>query len=187
MDGRGTKFIFFRSWTAGITLAAWLLTGCSGTPEQEGKEEDPAVEKGDLSRSAMLYFTTPDGRELSGEKREIFPADPSREAYTRSLLHALAVGPAREGLYPVVPPALEAEGVFFDDMGGLFISLNGASLRGWAWGSSSEMAFLRGILRTLGGSFPEVGQVSLLVDGERVESIAGHIEAYYPFEVAQWR
>ncbi len=168
---------------AALTVAA----GCGKTPEGEEEAGDVAVESGELSRSAMLYFTGADGRKLVGERREIYPADPSREAVAHSLFRELAGGPTTGGHHPVVPPTLEVESLFFDDIGGLFISFSGASLKGWAWGSSSELGFIKGIVRTVGSSFPEIARITLLVDGERVESIAGHVESFHPFEVAEWR
>lgn len=170
-----------------ILFAAALAGGCGETPDGEEEAGELTIEPGQLSRSAMLYFAASDGQKLVGEKREIYPADPSREAVAHSLLRELAGGPTRTGLYPVAPPALEVRSLFFDDMGGLFINFSGASLKGWSWGSASELGFIRSIIRTVGSSFPEIGRVTLLVDGERVESIAGHVESLHPFEVAEWR
>jgi hypothetical protein len=135
----------------------------------------------------MLYFADAEGRRLEGEKREVYPDDATREAVVRSLLRELAAGPARSDLHPVVPPTLEVEAVFFDDMGGLFISFGGSSLASRDWGAASELAFVKSIVRTVGGGFPEVRRVTLLVDGEVVESIAGHVACMHPFEVAEWR
>ncbi len=172
---------------AAVLLAFVLITpGCRPHREGVGEEEGPAVEGGELSRSAVLYFES-DGGELAGERREIFPGNPSREAFARALLAALAGGSESSSRRAVVPPALETEGIFFDDMGGLFLDLKGASLRSWRWGSSSELAFVRAVVRTMGGSFPDVSRVTFLIDGERVESIAGHVGATRPFEVAEWR
>lgn len=172
---------------ASAAFALALAAGCGGAPGGGDEAEEPAVEEGQLSRSAMLYFADADGKRLEGEKREVYPEDATREAVVRSLLRELAAGPARPGLHPVAPPALEVEGVFFDDTGGLFIGLSGASLESHRWGAASELAFIKSIVRTVGGGFPEVMRVTLLVDGEVVESIAGHVACLHPFEVAEWR
>jgi len=170
-----------------LLLLALLTAGCRARQERPGEEGTAVAEEGEFSRSAVLYFESAGGGELAAERREIFPDDLSREAFARALLAALAAGAASPSHGNVVPPALEVEGIFFDDMGGLFLDFKGASLRGWSWGSSSELAFVRAVVRTMGRSFPGVTGVTFLVDGERVESIAGHVGAARPFEVAEWR
>ena len=168
-------------------FALIVAAGCGGSPENTEDEDGVGGDHGQLSRSALLFFANSDGRRMEGEKREIYPADPTREAVVRSLLRELAGGPVRNGLHPVVPPTLEVASVFFDDMGGLFISFSGASIASRQWGSASELGFVKSVIRTVGSSFPEVMRITFLVDGERVESIAGHVETIHPFEVAEWR
>ncbi len=168
-------------------LTLFLATACGpDRSQQETAEDDVLSDEGMFLRSALVYFVKGDGETLVGEKRELAPADPSRESLARLLIDELARGPILPDHHPVTPPSLEVTGIFFDDMGGLYFDFVGSSLRDWGWGSSSEFLFVRTIVRTMAVAFPEVRRVIFLIDGARAESIAGHLDARNPFEVAEW-
>ncbi len=54
-------------------------------------------------------------------------------------------------------------------------------------GASAEYYTIAAIVRTVSENFPEVRAVQILVEGLQVGTIAGHIDAYNPFLVRDWR
>jgi hypothetical protein len=42
-------------------------------------------------------------------------------------------------------------------------------------------------MRTVSQNFPEIRAVQFLIEGLQVGTIAGHIDAYKPFVVSDWR
>ncbi len=175
-------------WVALVLLFfAALFYVCDRGERPAPVEEDGApAREGSHSRAVVLYFAGPDGEDLVPERREIFIDGPDREAFAVRLLHELAGGPLTAGAWRTVPPELAVRSVFFDHLGDLYVDLNGESLSRWSWGTSSEILAIRSVVRTLAGVFPGITRVGLLVDGSRVESLGGHVDALYPFEVSEW-
>ena len=175
-------------WVALVLLLfAALFYICNrGERPTPVEEETALVRDGSHSRAAVLYFAGPDGEDLVPERREIFIDGPDREDFAVRILQELAAGPLTAGAWRTVPPEMAVRSVFFDHLGDLYIDLNGESLSGWSWGTSSEILAIRSMVRTLAGVFPGVVRVGLLVDGGRVESLGGHVDALYPFEVSEW-
>lgn len=176
-------------WVVGVlAVMAGIFFLCSRNETTEVvREEPPAVSEGSHTRSAVLFFAADDGERLVPERRELALKGAKREDFVRRLAAELARGPLSGEGSPTVPDGFAVRGVFFDDLGELYVDIDGAGLRGWAWGTSSEILAIRSLVRTLSVSFPEVVRVGLLVDGEVVESIGGHVDAMHPFEVAEWR
>lgn len=148
----------------------------SGTPSE-----------GSHTRSVLLFFADADGEGLVPERRELAMANGGREEFVRLLVDELARGPLAGEGWPTWPGRFRVKGVFFDDLGELYVDLLGEALGDWTWGTSSEILAIRSLVRTLAASFPEVVRVGILVDGNAVESLGGHVDARHPFEVAEWR
>ncbi|MBN1825315.1 MAG: GerMN domain-containing protein [Candidatus Eisenbacteria bacterium] len=169
-------------------VGGWLVFGRGGPRRIETETPIfPVDEEGILSRTAVLSFASADGSRPVTERREVLLESAEREAIVRRLVEELARGPLAPNARPVLPSETRVRGVYFDDLGGLYVDLDGASLADWAWGCSSELLAIGGLVRTLGDSFPEVLRLTLLVDGERAATLKGHVELSHPFEVAAWR
>ena len=54
-------------------------------------------------------------------------------------------------------------------------------------GSAAEYYSISALVRTLGANFPEVRAVQILVDGQPVDSLAGHFDTSGPLDVATWQ
>jgi hypothetical protein len=54
-------------------------------------------------------------------------------------------------------------------------------------GSAAEFHLLGALVRTVGANFPEVTSVQILVDGQPVDSLAGHYDTSGPLRVAAWQ
>ncbi|MFH1277642.1 MAG: GerMN domain-containing protein [Candidatus Eisenbacteria bacterium] len=171
-----------------LAILAGFLFLCNRSEITPVAEEEavPAIE-GTHIRSAVLYFADVDGERLVPERRELTLVDGGREDFVRRLVAELARGPLAGEGWPTVPGRFRVKGVFFDDLGELYVDVVEEGLREWTWGTSSEILAIRSLVRTLAASFPEVVRVGILVNGSAVESLGGHVDARHPFEVAEWR
>lgn len=128
-----------------------------------------------LGAPVTLYFLkeTPTTLQLGTEKRRLFGADLPYLALTE-----LVRGPSPgSALRPVLPrdTALHSVkirgGVAYADFGGGVTRLN--------VGSEGEAMVVAAIVNTL-TQFPGVSRVQILVNGARVESLAGHVDVSSP-------
>lgn len=169
-----------------MLVAVFLLRGRGAAPDRPAGEEGTGEETA-FTRSAVLYYAAADGEELVAERRELAFVGSGREGFAVRLVTELAREPAAPGAWPSLPEGIVVRGVFFDDLGDLYVDFDGASLADRAWGTSSEILAIRSIVRTLAGSFPEVQRVGLLVDGKEAETLGGHVDASHPFEASEWK
>jgi spore germination protein GerM len=128
-----------------------------------------------LGTPVTLYFLKETGTalELGTEKRRLFGADLPQLALAE-LIRGPSVGSA---LRPVLPRETVLNsvkirgGVAYADFGGGVTRLN--------VGSEGEAMVVAAIVNTL-TQFPGVSRVQILVNGARVESLAGHVDVSVP-------
>jgi len=152
------------------------------TPDQAvttpSQPERPAV-----LREVMLYFSTPDGRRLEAENREIEDCLDDTDCL-RAILQALINGPVGD-LVPVIPSRTQVRSVVVsDDL--VTLDLSREFLSAHPGGSQSELLTVYALADTLAVNFPYVRQVRFLVEGEAIETIKGHVDLRAPV-VADFR
>jgi spore germination protein GerM len=97
-------------------------------------------------------------------------------------------GPDAARAVRTVPAETQLQKVFWDaDTATLYLDFTPALVTRHPGGSTAEYATLASLVRTLGADFPEVTRVQLLVDGEPVETLAGHYDTSQPIEIGSWR
>jgi spore germination protein GerM len=138
-------------------------------------------------RSVVLYFAEPNAEGLVTERREI-PVGAILEERVEATLRALIAGPDQQGALPVLPREAQVMQSFFDEETGvLFVDFNTALVTQQPGGSTAEYYSLSALVRTLGANFPEVTAVQILVDGQPIDSLAGHFDTSKPLDVATWQ
>lgn len=183
--GRHVMAIFNLSVIIFLLVAAvsvWKHRG-KGGPEQlaETEELQPAREG---FVTVTLFFADSDGAGLLSETREVPAAEGDFEARVRCVIDELASGPEGDGA-PVLPPDTEVLRLFKDFEGTLYLDMNAAFRTGHWGGAAGELMTIHALRRTIAANFPEVHGMQLLVDGEVVETIAGHVTANQPIPV-EW-
>ena len=87
-----------------------------------------------------------------------------------------------------LPPGTRLRQAFYDDDSAtLYLDFRPELVTRHPGGSAAEYFTLSSIVRTLGTNFPEVARVQILVDGQPIESLAGHFDASKPIEIATWQ
>jgi spore germination protein GerM len=159
------------------------------------KEREPpvAIPEGDVLdeeigrgiQSVTLVFADRAATGMVQERREVaVPQD--RAGRAKRILAALAAGPAESGVR-TLPYGTRVLSVFFDEQGGVFVDFSRELVDNHPGGSTGELLTIQSIVQTLAANFPDIESVRLLVDGEEVETIAGHIDASVPFLVRSFR
>ncbi len=108
------------------------------------------------------------------ERREIL-ASKVREEEIRRLVADLIAGPRGEAT-GVFPAQTRLEDVFWDGEGELTLSFSEHLRSDHPGGSRAETATVQSLLGTIKTNFPDVLRVRILVEGETVSSIAGHVD-----------
>jgi spore germination protein GerM len=138
------------------------------------------------SRTVTLYFADIEDAVLVAETRQVAIGRGFVEQ-AEQVLRALAAGPELE-LVNTIAPGTQILAVFYDpDTAMLFIDFNGEFIAGHPGGAAAEYHTVSAIMRTISENFPEVAAVQILVEGSQVGTIAGHLNAYRPFLVRDWR
>jgi spore germination protein GerM len=181
---RGAR-IFWSVFVLLVAAAAGLLFAPRGALEPE-PVQTTSPEQPVESRPVNLYFSDPEAQRLVAEEREMPPSE-SMETGLAAVLQALADGPQKNGAVRTLPEQVRVRRVFFDDSNATaYIDFDPALVTRHPGGSTAESITLGSILRTVGANFPEITRVQILVDGETVESIAGHFDTSKPIEIAAW-
>ena len=185
---RRGRVVFWALVTVLLGAAAWLLFW-PHTVLEPGDE--PAV----LERSAptagmrpvVLYFADRDARALVTERREV-PFGDSLEESVESTLRALLAGPENRKGVAVLPSQVRLEQTYFnDETATLFLDFSPALVTQHPGGSAAEYHTIRALVRTIAANFAEVARVQILVDGQPIDTLAGHYDTSKPIAVADWR
>jgi spore germination protein GerM len=138
------------------------------------------------SRTVTLYFANEHEEALIAETRLVAIGKEFVDQIEQ-VVGALLTGPQNDGV-STIADGTELLNVFYDsDEATLYLDLSSEFVAGHPGGSSAEYFTIAAIMRTVSQNFPEVRAVQLLVEGLQVGTIGGHIDAYKPFLVSDWR
>lgn len=170
-----------------IVAAAIIVTMCEREPVGELPSEGVVEEDlGQGVQSVVLAFADSRAMNIVEEQRDIVvPED--RPGRARRILEELVAGPRHGGAVKTLPEGTEIRSVYFDDSGGAYVDFSRELVEEHWGGSTGELYTIRSVVRTLSANFPDVESVTFLVEGEQIETIAGHIDASVPFTVEQYR
>ncbi|AZR73404.1 hypothetical protein BBF96_08420 [Anoxybacter fermentans] len=124
--------------------------------------------------SIKLYFATKDGMGLQVEKRKV-KGDKKWEA-----VRELIAGPTKPGLFPTIPPEVELLNIRVKN-GLCVVNFNEKLITNHWGGSTGEILTVYSIVNTL-CQFPDVERVQILVEGRKVQTLAGHLNLEESFE-----
>ena len=166
-----------------FTVVAWLLlrsrTGLAPEPPPDASGRPAAAS----AKSATLYFADNQAQSLVTEKRDIRFGD-SLEENVAATLAALIGGPTQNGV-AVLPGETRLEQTYWSEQNQtLYLDFNAALVAKHPGGSAAEYSTISALVRTIAANFPEVRRVQILVDGQPIETLAGHFDTSKPSEIA---
>jgi len=178
------KFLVF-----GLTvLLMFVVTGCglwdkifkpkAVTPDKtEVREENIDVSQNVEMTEVVLYFADESGEYLVPEKRMIAKVP----SIARETLNELFLGPKTSGLKPVVPAGTVLRDINVKADGLCIVDLSREVVENHPGGSAAEALTVYSIVDTL-CQFPTIKKVLFRVEGEKVESLKGHMDLTVPVE-----
>ncbi len=135
------------------------------------------VNYGGRKQKVKIYFGSPDALNLISEEREIYLTD-REEDQVKQVIYELIKGP-KEDLTPVFPPNSELREVFIADRVA-YLDFNRSFKEEHPGGSSGELVTIYGIVNTVVDNFSGIDKVQILVEGQEIDTLAGHISADHP-------
>lgn len=174
----GLFLVFLSYCLAGCALVDRLQAWKQGSKDileiQDVPEGEPVPEDvitGE-TREVVLYFSDSAGQYLSHETRVL----PKVEGIARAVMQELIAGPSVEsGLLPTIPVGTRLSDINVRPDGLCIVDFTGELLDNHPGGSMNEEITVYSIVNTL-TQFPTVQEVQILVDGQKVDSIAGHLD-----------
>jgi germination protein M len=169
-------------------LAMCLLTGCVsevyGSPADDTSGQSDNGDPADTSRSVdvVLYFSDDQATGVVAESRTIEVTEDEEEMPLEKIaVLELLKGPKDPALRKTMPP--EAELLSIKVVDGIVILDFSQEFKTGHWGGSAgETMTLESLLYTL-GKISGIDKVQVLVEGEILDSLAGHYDWSEPFDV----
>jgi spore germination protein GerM len=177
--GTGKKILLIGILIVLAVVAVWLgLTKVRApAPSQQAAKPDSVM-------AVTLYFGQADGSGLVPEARDIKATDVPLESVKR-VLEALLAGPTGGGV-ALIPPAVKVRGVYIDGKTA-YVDFSQELVDGFAGGSAGEYLLVASIVQTVCGACPDVQAVRILVGGQELDSIGGHLDVSRPLYPRDWR
>ena len=162
----------------------WWHRSTRVPPVPEEPEGVTVVPEG--SRTVTLFFADKESEALFPETRLVAVGKDFAEQ-VRQVMQALLEGPGGDGVSTIAPGTRFLNAFYDSETAVLYLDFSSELVAGHPGGSSAEYYTIAAIVRTVAENFPEVRAVQILVEGLQVGTIAGHIDAYQPFLVRDWR
>ena len=167
----------------GTVIYVWQrgIGGGAGPQRPEGVAVVP-----EGSRTVTLYFADRQNQTLLTETRLVAIGKELVEQIEQ-VMDALLAGPEEDGV-STIAEGTELLNAFYDsETATAYLDFSAEIVAGHPGGSAAEYYTIAAIIRTMSENFPEVQAVQILVEGLQVGTIGGHIDAYRPFIVRDWR
>jgi len=127
-----------------------------------------------------LYFAEPNSESLIIEKRKV-EATGDLTSRSKQVILELIKGPDTS-LTGTIPPGTTLRNLSINSDGIAFVDFSSELTSRHPGGSSAELLTIYSIVNSLTLNFKGIEKVQILVEGKKVETIAGHIFAMMPFE-----
>ena len=125
-----------------------------------------------------LYFADPDSEYLSAERRIISKAITQKQRITQTIKELIS-GP-RGRLIRTTPTQTILKSVRIDNKGVVFLDFSAHLSRNHPGGSSAEISTVYSIVNTVLLNFKETTRVKILINGQEIKTLAGHIDCSVP-------
>jgi hypothetical protein len=165
----GLAFVYF-------LLPRWLTAPDATAPTATATATPSAVDVRRLM--ATLYYVADDGASLVGVTREVpFGGTPSEQAHN---IITAQLAPAPSGSVSAIPAGVTLRGVFLTPRGDAYVDLSHEIITGHPGGSMNESLTVYTLVNALTQNIREITGVQILVDGQQIDTLAGHIDLRQP-------
>ncbi len=178
-------FMALLAFLAGVALVLKPF-GDFSAGHKENKVSVPmrAPQSAEVQREVILYFGTLGVPRLAQQMRYVAECDTESECIM-GLVEQLIAGPeisangSGADLVPVLPAqALLLDAEVVDET--VKLNFNKALISHHPGGSSTELLTVHAIINTLAANLPHIRDMVLLVDGQPIETLRGHVDLRLP-------
>lgn len=127
---------------------------------------------------ATLFYVAEDGLALEALDADI-PYGPNTAEQARRLLEA-QLQPAPAPYAQAIAEGTTIRQIFLTESGDAFVDLSKEAVTNHRGGSLDELFAVYAIVNTLTVNLPAVKHVQILVDGQEVDTLAGHVDLRHP-------
>jgi len=153
-----------------VTLFNVIYPPIGGRMDQKGSKEKQAV---------TLYFSDANERFLVPEKRFISKKKTPVEQ-ADEIVKAVLDG-SKTGKVNTFPPDVKLKDVKIEKDQTALVSFSKSLVKKHPGGSASEMATVYSLTNSMTANIPEIKAVRILIEGQEVDSLKGHISLKQPF------
>lgn len=191
---RSLKSLTVRQWVAiaviasvAVAFAFVLFTALSRllntpAPSAEAPTEAaaPAAAAPAVPRiKATLYFASEDGMRLVPAEAEV-PLAEGAVAQARSIVEAQLSAEAPPPLLSTIPKGAALRGIFISQRSEAFVDLDPVIRSGHPGGTLQELMTVYTIVNVLLTNLPNLREVQILIGGQEVDTLAGHVDLRRP-------
>jgi len=158
-----------------LAVPRWLgdpAATTAGTPDAAAAVAGPS-----RTIKARLFYVSEDGARLTGVEREVPFAEGIEQA--REIITA-QIAPAAEPLVSAVPPGTTLRALFMTDRGDAYVDLSREAAEAHGGGTLNETLTIYTIVHALTVNLPAVESVQILIEGQEVPTLAGHVDLRQP-------
>jgi hypothetical protein len=185
MSRRTAIVIVIVALVAGLGIAALLYVAPRWTAEDTAAAPAAATAPATAQRkiTATLYYVSEDGLSLVGLKREVPFGEPATEQ-ARAIVEA-QLGDAPAPLASAVPAGTTLRALFLGERGEAYVDLSGDVRAKHTGGSLDELFTVYAIVNALTVNLPAITRVQILIDGQEVDTLAGHVDLRHPLQKSE--
>lgn|SRR3989338_2665406 len=172
------------AFTLSIILFLSLYPGCSKKSSTEKKTRSDANSENEPKEKkemvVKVFFLN--GSELAYEEKTIFFNSGKPSEKINEALNALIEGP-KQGMTPTLSNKIKLLNAFFDEDGTAYLNFSKDIIKNNPGGTFAELSAINSIVHTLVENFEEITAVQILINGEEVNTLWGHIDTSKPFKL----
>ncbi len=175
---------------AAIAFGIGVMTGLNRLltrPTLDAVVVDPSVAPGAAPPAAAvprikatLYFQSEDGLHLVATEREV-PLAEGAVAQARSILEAQLSAEPAAPLASTIPKGTVLRGIFVSDRKEVFVDLDPSIRTAHPGGTLQELMTVYTIVNAVLTNLPDLTEVQILIGGQEVDTLAGHVDLRRPF------
>ena len=170
---------------ATILLIGWVVwavfQGTAGDPARaDSQEEQIGTPLPVQSQKAAvdLYFADWNYFFLKSEQR-VMLQPPDTVSFARAIIEALIKGP-QKGLLQTLPNGTALHALYITPDNVCYVDFSEAIRTNHPGGSNSELLTIYSVVNSLILNIPQIERVKILIDGNEISTLAGHIDLQYP-------
>ncbi len=133
---------------------------------------------------ATLYFASEDGLRLVPVESEVALAE-GVVAQARSIIESQLAAPAPPPLVSAIPQGATLRGIFVSQRNEAFVDLDPSIRTAHPGGTLQELMTVYTIVNALLTNLPNLQDVQILIGGQEVDTLAGHVDLRRPLRKNQ--